>query len=135
MVNYKEFDFEHLEILKISKLPIYLYGAGELAEMLYCRFFDPRNIAIAGVIVAEKYYKTESVFYGHLIHPAEQVLNENLQANIILGYLKDNYDDDMENLKKIAPNCNFLVMQKMFLEDLQIKISSLNTDTKQGERK
>ena len=115
-----------VEKLTKSGLPIYLYGTGELAEEFFKRFIAPNNIAITGVIISKQYYKEGSAFFGHSVQPLEDILNENLKANVILCFLKDNYDDVIANLKKIAPNCNFLITQKMFLEDLQGKIEAVN---------
>jgi hypothetical protein len=55
-----------------------------------------------------------NIFSNFSTFPLEEVLNENSEANAILCFLKDNYDDVIETLKKIAPNCNFLITQKLF---------------------
>ena len=106
-----------IENLKNSELPIYLYGAGELAEACFCHLKDLYNIEIAGVIVPKQYLKEVSTFNGFLIQPAEQILNNNLSANIVLCFLKDDYSDIVNNLKEIAPNCNFFIAPEIISEE------------------
>jgi len=109
----------------VSQLPTYLYGVGELAEIFMESYIVPNNIKIEGVVISKKYFVENAVFCGYSVQVLEEVLNENLRANIVLCFLKDNYDDVIENLKKIAPNCNFVITQKMFLEELKSKINAL----------
>ena len=109
-----------IENLRNSSLPIYLYGAGELAEMCFSSLTH-LGIEINGVAVQKQYFKEGSVFHGFLIQPAEPILNNNLSANIVLCFLKDDYDDDIRKLKKIAPNCEFFTMQDMIAEKYPLR--------------
>jgi len=115
---------------KLKSMPTYLYGAGELAELFLSECVKHNNTAIAGVVISKEYFQKDSFFYGHPIHPLEEVLNEKSEANVILCFLKDNYDDVIETLKKIAPNCNFLIPQEIFLQTLQSKILINNNESK-----
>jgi len=125
-INLRKKIISIVDILKNSKLPTYLYGVGEMAQEFYSRLIIPNGINISGALISKEYYKEDLVFFTHSVKPLEDILNENLEANVVICFLKDNYDDVIENLKKIAPNCNFLIPQKLFLEELLYKINALN---------
>jgi len=128
--RFVDYKYENILCLKTkvfdnSDLPTYLYGAQVFAEVCLKSLLIPNDVAITGVFVSKKHFKENTVICGHSVKVLEDVLNKNLKANIVLGFLKDNYDDVIEELRTIAPNCNFIVMQKVLLEELKNQINEL----------
>jgi len=113
---------EYIEYLQNSKLPLILYGAGELAEIAR-GVLDRLSIKIDFVVIDKEYWQPNTIFYGIEIQTLDDILVNNIKVNILVAFICD------ENSKKKIEELNKCKnVQRAILMPLYARISMTRYD-------
>ncbi len=88
-----------LEELKKAELPLYIWGAGNVADEVY-RLLTEQGISVAGVFVSTD-YTNDRKFKNFNILSLEQALEENGIINVLIGHAQYHRKSELEKVEGV----------------------------------
>ena len=98
--NYNVYNFSKtMEELKKAEEPLYLWGAGNVADEVY-RVLEEHGIPVAGVFVSEA-YENSIKFKDYNVMTLKQALQESGTINVMIGHAQYHRKSEMENVEGV----------------------------------